>query len=261
MHSQNVEKEGQSQLTAETSINPLLSRIKAALPEASADPDPESDFDGTEDNEFTVPEGIRATIGGQVVIDTTAKEDLSAFDPANFIATGAAIVASMPAKKVDYISLRKPSPTEYVRVTADKAYRMSPVYLLGLKKEMKTVQYLIMGKCVGEVLSAVGNKVVKSYSIVLAINNSGNPFLWYTREGADDEWSESAVILQAQAVDDWVRVESAGSHYVGIRPKDKLNDPKWPTESFPQLLKLAFGNRIISSVEHPAVKAILGINS
>jgi hypothetical protein len=245
-------------LAAETKINSL---IKSALSRVPADPDVEADFDEVIENEFAAPKGIRATIGGQVAIDTTSKEDLSAFDPANFIATGEAIVASMPAKKVDYISLRKPSPTEYVRVTADKAYRMSPVYLLGLKKEMKTVQYLIMGKCVGEVLSAVGNKVVKSYSIVLAINNSGNPFLWYTREGAEDEWSESAVILQAQAVDDWLRVESAGSHYVGIRPKDRLNDPKWPTESFPQLLKLAFGNRIIGSIDHPAVKSILGITS
>jgi hypothetical protein len=210
---------------------------------------------------FTVPEGIKASVGGQVVIDTTNPEDLNAFDPANYIASGAAIVASMPAKEVDYISLPKPAPTEYVRVTADTAYRMSPVYLLGIKKEMKTVQYLIMGKCVGEVLSTVGSKVVKSYSIVLAINNSGNPFLWYTREGADDEWSESAVVLRAQAVDDWLCVESAGTHYVGIRPKDKLNDPKWPTESFPQLLKLAFGNRIIGSVDHPAVRAILGVTS
>jgi hypothetical protein len=205
MHSQNAEKEGQSQLTAETETN--INRVVTP----AVDSDLESDFNDAidehygaddEENEFVAPkehlEGIKASIGGQVVIDTTAKEDLSAFDPSNFIATGAAIVASMPAKRVDYISLRKPSPTEYVRVTADKAYRMSPVYLLGLKKEMKTVQYLIMGKCVGEVLSAVGNKVVKSYSIVLAINNSGNPFLWYTREGAEDEWSESAVILQAQ---------------------------------------------------------------
>ena len=65
----------------------------------------------------------------------------------------------------------------------------------------------------------------------------------------------------AGAVDGWLRVESAGTHYVGIRPKDKLNDPKWPTESFPQLLKLAFGNRIIGSIDHPAVKSILGITS
>jgi hypothetical protein len=260
MHSHSANTEEQPKLAAETTIS-SLDRVNAALAEASADPDAESDFDGIVENEFAVPAGIKASIGGQVVIDTTAKEDLSAFDPSNFIASAQTIVAAMPAKKVDYISLRKPSSTEYVRVTADKAYRMSPVYLLALRKELKTVHYLIMGKCVGEVLSAVGNKVVKTYSIVLAINNSGNPFLWYTREGAEDEWSESAVILQAQAVDDWLRVESAGTHYVGIRPQDKLNEPKWPTESFPQLLKLAFGNRIVSSVDHVAVKFILGITS
>jgi hypothetical protein len=259
MYSANTEE--QPKLAAETTTKSLTDRVNAALAEASADPDAESDFDGIVENEYAVPAGIKASIGGQVIIDTTVKEDLSAFDPSNFIASAQAIVANLAPKKVDFISLRKPSPTEYVRVTSDKAYRMSPVYLLGLKKEMKTVQYLIHGKCVGEVLSAVGSKVVKSFSIALAINNSGNPFLWYTRTGADDEWSESAVILQAQAVNEWIRVESAGTHYVGIRPQDRLDEPKWPVEPFPQLLKLAFGSRIITSIGHSAVKSILGITS
>lgn len=268
MHSKNAEKEGQAVLTAETETN--INRVVTP----AVDSDLESDFNDAidehygaddEENEFATPkehlEGIKASVGGQVVIDTTPQEDLSAFDPSNFIATATAIVASLPPKKVDYISLRKPSPSEYVRVTAVKSYRMSPVYLLGVKKGMKTVQYLIMGKCVGEVLSLVGDKVVKSYSIVTAITNSGDAFLWYTREGADDDWSESAVNLQKRAINEWVRVEGAGTHYVGFAPKDKLNEPKWPTESFPQLLKLAFGSRIVDSVDHPAVKQILGINS
>jgi hypothetical protein len=208
-------EEGQPALAVRTTINPF---------DREADPDVGDEVE----NEFSVPKGIRATLEGQVV-DSTTEEDLSAFDPANFIATGAAIVASMPARKV--------------------------------KKGIKNVQYLINGDCIGDVLSVVGNKVVKSYSIVLAITNSGDPFLWYVRAGAEDDWSESAVALQKQAIDDWLRIESAGTHYRGIRPKDKLNEPKWPKESFPQLLKLAFGSRIVKSVDHPAVKAILGINS
>jgi hypothetical protein len=240
-------EEGQPALAVRTTINPF---------DREADPDVGDEVE----NQFSVPKGIRATLEGQVV-DSTTEEDLSAFDPANFIATGAAIVASMPARKVDYISLRKPAASEYIRVTADKNYRMSPVYLLEVKKGIKNVQYLINGDCIGDVLSVVGNKVVKSYSIVLAITNSGDPFLWYVRAGAEDDWSESAVALQKQAIDDWLRIESAGTHYRGIRPKDKLNEPKWPKESFPQLLKLAFGSRIVKSVDHPAVKAILGINS
>jgi hypothetical protein len=259
MQSNNDTIEEQPALAAETNINTLIKSALARVP--SPDPDVEADFDEALENEFTALEDIRATVRGQVTIDTTSKEDLSAFDPANFIATGAAIVAYMPAKKVDYISLRKPSASEYVRVTHDKAYRMSPVYLLSVKKEIKTIQYLITGRSIGEVLSAVGNKLVKAYSIVLAINSEGNPFLWYVREGAEDEWSESAVILQSQAIDEWLRIEGAGSHYIGIRPQSKLNDPKWPTESFPQLLKLAFGSRIISSVDHPAIRAILGITA
>ena len=67
--------------------------------------------------------------------------------------------------------------------------------------------------------------------------------------------------LQKRAIDEWLRIESDGNYYVGISPEDKLDDPKWPTESFPQLLKLAFGNRDHRFDYHPAVKAILGVNS
>jgi hypothetical protein len=257
---------GQTELSAATSTN--INRVQAAL---ASEPDPETEGDfndvvdehygADEENEFAAREGIKATIGGRTVIDMTAEDDLSAFNPDNFIAKAATIAAGMPAKKVDYIALRKPQATEYVRVTSDKKYRMSPVYLMDVKKGGKTVQYLIHGKCVGDVLSLVGGRVVKDYSISLAINNAGDPFLWYVREGAEDPWSESAVALQKRAISEWLRIQGNGNYYVGISPQDKLADPKWPTESFPQLLKLAFGNRVIDSTYHPAVKAILGVNS
>jgi hypothetical protein len=260
-------QEGQTELSAATTTN--VNRVKAALasePDSEAEGDfndvVEEHYGADEENEFATPEGIKASIGGQTVIDTTTTEDdLSAFDPNNFIATAQTIVANMPAKKVDYIALRKPAPTEYVRVTSDKKYRMSPVYLMDVKKGGKTVQYLVHGKCVGDVLSLVGSRVVKDYSISLVINNTGDPFLWFVREGAEDPWSESSVVLQKRAINEWLRIQGNGNFYVGISPQDKLADPKWPTESFPQLLKLAFGNRIIDSTNHPAVKAILGVNS
>jgi hypothetical protein len=51
---------------------------------------------------------------------------------------------------------------------------------------------------------------------------------------------------------------SAGEYYVQ-EPQSKLPDPKWPTEPFTKLLKLAFGKRVIDSVDHPAVNQVLGI--
>lgn len=254
-------REGQTTLSAET--NPTNRLVDPEL-EADFNDSVDEHYGADEETEFVAPSGSKASIGSQTIIGSDDDDDLSAFDPANFIAKATAIVAAMPAKKVDYIAVRKPSNTEYVRVTADKNYRMTPVYLLVWKKGMKEVHYLLTGKCVAEVIAAVGSKLVKSYSIVTAMSSTGDPFLWAVRELGDDEsneWLESARALQAAAVDGWLRVEGTGTHYAGIRPHDKLADPVWPKESFPKLLKLAFGTRVIDSVDHPVIKAVLGIKS
>ena len=265
--------EGQTELSAATTSNLNLNRVKAALASESIDPETEGDFNDVveehygvdEENEFVAPSGAKASIGGKIVIGSDDDDDdLCAFDPENFIAKATTIVANMPVREPDTIRVRKPTPTEYVRTTKDKNYRMPEVWLLDWKKGMQTVQYLIRGDCKDEVLMAVGSKIVHCYTVALAINNQGDYFLWAVRQPGDidNAWLDSALTLQSTAMDEWLRVESGTSEYKGIRPQGKLPEPRWPNTPLRNLLKLAFGkSRIINGVDHPAVKAVLGIVS
>jgi hypothetical protein len=205
-------EEGESTLTSKTETNlksaDIVNRLQAALaatPQESTDPELHADFDDavedeTDDkNEFVAPSGTRASIGGKTIIASDDDDDLSAFDPSNFVVATEQIAAAMPPRKLDYVALRKPSSKEYVRVCPSKEYRMSPVYLLTWKKADREVQYVILGKCLTDVLTVAGD-VVKPYTIATAISDTGSVFLWPVREAGDDEsnsWLESAQAVQA----------------------------------------------------------------
>jgi hypothetical protein len=135
----------------------------------------------------------RHPLDGQVVIDTTPQEDLSAFDPANFIASAATIVASLPAPKVDYISLRKPQPTEYVRVTADKRYRMSPVYLLNGEGNSPARKICSVGYSKKEKRFTDYPGKVEANTIVRCLTKQG-------------EWMEKALEAGIQYLADWAEI-------------------------------------------------------
>jgi hypothetical protein len=265
------EQVGESVTTSKTQVNQVLERLQVNQSELAAELS--ADFDdaveqaygnGEEENEFAAPLSAHVSVGAKTGSGPGDGDDLSAFDPANFVVARAEqIVAAMPARKVTRMALRRPSNKEYVRVHPDEEFRMSPVYLLTWKKEDREMQYIILGKCVPEVIGRAG-ETVKPFTIVTAVSNSGSPFLWPVRVLGDDEsngWLESAQQAQLAAKEGWVRVmsdRSAGEYYVQ-EPQSKLPDPKWPTEPFTKLLKLAFGKRVIDSVDHPAVNQVLGI--
>ena len=196
------EQVGESVTTSKTQVNQVLERLQVNQSEF-ADPELSADFDdaveqaygnGEEENEFATPPSARVSVGAKTS-SGSGDDDLSAFNPANFVVARAEqIVAAMPARKVTRMALRKPSNKEYVRVHPGEEYRMSPVYLLTWKKEDREMQYLILGKCVPEVIGRAG-ETVKPFTIVTAVSNSGSPFLWPVRVLGDDKsngWLESA---------------------------------------------------------------------
>jgi hypothetical protein len=150
-------------------------------------------------------------------------------------------------------------------VCPDPKYRMSPVYLFEGKKGDKRIIYLVLGSVAGAVLSRF-SKQTKPYTIVLTVPFSGSvqgtPFLWPVRVLDDDEdnsWLTSASIAMTDCEGQWMKVQRSETEYYTEPPGGKLPDPKWPEESFQKLLLLAFGKRVIKSMDHPALLAAEGI--
>jgi hypothetical protein len=64
----------------------------------------------------------------------------------------------------------------------------------------------------------------------------------------------------ALAKKSWVRVQAdmGLGAYVAYVPKVDLPDPEWPQISLRDLLKLAFRNAYIDSMDHPALRRLRG---
>ena len=97
-----------------------------------------------------------------------------------------------------------------------------------------------------------------------AVNRQGVYFLWPVRlpdeTGRLDEWNKSAHKAAHQAMKEWVKVASNRSlgAYETFSPKSELPQPEWPDISFQEMLKIAFGDYQITSLDHPILKRLRG---
>ena len=97
-----------------------------------------------------------------------------------------------------------------------------------------------------------------------AINRQGVLFLWPIRlpgpDGRLDEWSRSAMEAATHANGKWVRVQanmSLGAYEI-YEAAGQWAAPEFPTMPFQQLLKLAFKDKFITSLDHPILKRLRG---
>jgi hypothetical protein len=100
--------------------------------------------------------------------------------------------------------------------------------------------------------------------IVPCITREGNVFLWPLAPlqvtGRGNEWVTSGHRALAAARKEWVRMRSNMSlrSYDIIRPKVTWDEPRWPEQTFDQMIELAFTDLVISTLDHPVILAIQG---
>jgi hypothetical protein len=59
---------------------------------------------------------------------------------------------------------------------------------------------------------------------------------------------------------EWVRIlsnQNAGQYEI-IIAQDNLGEPKWPDQTMAELIREVFGNKIISSLDHPLIRQLQG---
>jgi hypothetical protein len=89
-------------------------------------------------------------------------------------------------------------------------------------------------------------------------------FVWPIRlpgpDGKIDEWNRSALEAAAMAETQWVRVASnmpLGAYDV-CTASAVWPEPDWPDLLLNEILRIAFKNRVIDSLEHPTLKRLRG---
>ena len=161
-------------------------------------------------------------------------------------------------KLLTTVPVRRPNPQDFVRVHPSAAYRMD-VPVIELKDERE--EYIIRGReLVGEL---AGEFVPKT--LFTAINRQGVIFLWPVRlpdpDGRQMEWHRSMREAAEIGTTRWVRVKAnmALGAYETFMAESVMADPVWPEVTFQELVKLAFRDRLIDSIDHLLIKRLRGL--
>jgi hypothetical protein len=167
-------------------------------------------------------------------------------------------IESAGVKKVlNTVPSRRPSPQDFVRTHPGPEYR-ADFAVIDLKDDRE--DYLVRPEIVAELAGEVVYK-----TIFTAINRQGVVFLWPVRLPAPDdrksEWPRSAREAAEMAMTKWVRMKanmSLGAYEISIAESVMAN-PVWPDLSFQDLVRIAFKERLITSIDHPVVKRLRGL--
>ena len=145
-----------------------------------------------------------------------------------------------------------------MRTHSDPTYRLQ-TYVIELKEDSET--YLVDPSLWAELASET---TFSPRALIATINRQGVLFLWPIRlPGADgrlDAWSRSGMDAASHAADRWVRVQANMSlgAYELYEAGGQWADPEWPQVPFQELLKIAFRDRFITTMDHPTLKRLRG---
>jgi hypothetical protein len=186
---------------------------------------------------------------------TTAAPD--PFDLASLRLTPNFLETAGVKKLITTVPARRPSPQDFVRVHPSPEYR-ADFALIDLKEERE--DYLVRR----EVLPDLAGEVVLK-TIFTAINRQGVVFLWPVRLPAPDdrktEWPRSAREAAELAMTRWVRLKanmSLGAYEITVA-ESVMVDPVWPELTYQDLVKIAYRDRMITTVDHPVVRRLRGL--
>lgn len=154
------------------------------------------------------------------------------------------------------VPVRKPGRQDFIRVHPDPTYHLETA-VLELKEERETylvdpdIRYELPGEIVPKALFPT-------------INRQGVLTLWPIRlpgeDGRHDEWNRSAMEAAHMAQKQWIRVAAnmgLGAYEV-YEAVSSLPEPEWPDVDFQEILRLAFKDHYITSLDHPVVLRLRG---
>jgi hypothetical protein len=157
-----------------------------------------------------------------------------------------------------HVPVRKPNRTEFVRVHPDADMQLATgVFVDREEREIFFVIPDLRAELAGE---------LKPVLLVTAISRQGVVILWPVplpdEGGRRNAWGDTAREACELAKTQWLRLAadmSLGAYRI-YEAEGQLSAPVWPEQTLPELLKLAFKDRIIDSVDHPVVKRLRGLS-
>lgn len=180
------------------------------------------------------------------------------FDPAALRLSGDMTAALGVKKALLTLPVRKPDKSWFVRVHPDPAYHITTA-VIELKEDRET--YLV-APALWPALAA--ESTFSPRALFTAVSRQGVVFLWPIRlpgpDGKVDEWSRSALEAAQLAREGWVRVAAnmpLGAYDV-FQAQGEIPAPEWPDMPFRELLRVAFREKFIDTMNHPVLRKLRG---
>lgn len=159
-------------------------------------------------------------------------------------------------KLLNTVPVRKPLKTEFFRVHPD-SNRSINFGFIEIKEESQL--FLVSDSLQGELAQDMVAK-----TIYQCTTRNGVSFLYPVKlpdeEGRLDSWNQSAREAVDIAKDAWIRLVSnrhLGAYEI-LQATGALSEPDWPSQSFEELLTIAFKGRIIETIDHPVIRKLRG---
>lgn len=183
--------------------------------------------------------------------------DLSLFDDLDAVRIADPALLGGDQELLVHMYVRKPKRDEYFRTHSDPEMQITT--LVWIDEEIGGETYFVHPNC--RAVMANSGRLV---TLTLCQNRQGVNFLWpipaSTNSGGGKGWGESARAGAVRARTHWIKIKgdrSAGAYMV-LEAAEQHGEPNWPTLSLPELLKLAFKNQIIDTVDHPIIRRLQG---
>jgi hypothetical protein len=201
-----------------------------------------------------IPDPTRLAVNGATAPTAPGPDP---FDPESLRLPQDFSLARGAKKALTTMPVRRPAKEWFVRVHPDEAYHL-PTALIELKEagELYLVHQSLRNDLQDE-------PTFTAKMLFLTMNRQQDAFFWPVRlpdpDGRVDTWSKSALEAVQMAMERWVRVtpqRSLGAYTVVYA--DHALDPVWPDLSMSALLRIAFKDRFIDTLEHPILRQLRG---
>jgi hypothetical protein len=160
------------------------------------------------------------------------------------------------------VAVRRPGTKHFFRVHPDPAYSL-PTLLLAQKLDLGEEVYLVAPQLRDHLRTELPDEIGK-YRLFTAMNRYGVLFLWPAKlpsaDGGGRIWQQSALAAAERAKVAWIRMKGdrAAGAYTITEAMGTLPEPQWPALSMQELVKLAFADRMIASLDHDVLRELRG---
>jgi hypothetical protein len=158
------------------------------------------------------------------------------------------------------VPVRRPGKNDFFRVHPSEDFLIDN-YVLEHETDQDRTTYWVTPN----LRDSLGDHLRK-VRLFTCIDKRGNVFLWPAKlptvdgSRAAQSWYMSALLAAEEAKKVWVKI--IGNRAIGaydiIRARGDLGDPQWPEQTFESLIKIAFRDKLIDSMDHAVIRDLNG---